>query len=114
MIVWTNAPAGRTAASIVEPIGTIWVNALRMTIVPLVVSLLVSTVATSGGGAMFGQLGRRTLIVFLVMLIVIGIFGLLVAPPLYSFLDVDPVAAASLRQTAVDNMPKTVPPTFAT
>lgn len=113
MIVWSNAPAGHTLASIIEPIGTIWVNALRMTIVPLVVSLLVSTVATSGGGAMFGQLGRRTLIVFLVMLIVIGAFGLIVAPPLYSFLDVDPTAAAALRQTAADNMPKIVPPTFA-
>jgi Na+/H+-dicarboxylate symporter len=113
VIVWSNAPAGRTAASVIEPIGTIWVNALRMTIVPLVVSLLVSTVASSGGGAMFGQLGRRTLIVFLVLLIAIGLFGLLAAPPLYSFLDVDPAAAASLRQTAAENMPKTVPPTFA-
>lgn len=114
LIAWSGAPAGRTFAAFVEPIGTIWVNALRMTVIPLVVSLLVSTLASSGGGAMFGQLGRKALIVFLAFLVVMAIIGLVTAIPVYSLLTVDPVAAASLRETAAANFPATKPPTFAT
>jgi Na+/H+-dicarboxylate symporter len=101
-------------ASAVEPIGTIWVNALRMTVVPLVVSLLISTLASGEGVAMFGQLGRRAILTFLALLVAIGIFGLVTAIPLYSFLHVDPAAATSLRETAAANMPaNTTTPTFA-
>jgi Na+/H+-dicarboxylate symporter len=97
-----------------DPVGTIWVNALRMTIVPLVVSLLIATLAETGGGAMFGQFGRRALLVFVAILVGMGIVGLLLAPPIYSRLVVDPAASASLRATAAATMPATVPPTFAT
>lgn len=96
-----------------DPVGTIWVNALRMTIVPLVVSLLIATLGDSGGGAMFGRLGRRALLVFLALLIGMAIIGLVAAPAIYSRLVVDPAASASLRATAAANMPATVPPTFA-
>jgi Na+/H+-dicarboxylate symporter len=96
-----------------DPVGTIWVNALRMTIVPLVVSLLITTLAESGGAAMFNHLGRQALLVFLALLVGMAIVGLVLAPPIYSRLVVDPAAAASLRETAAANMPATVPPTFA-
>ena len=104
-IVWLDSPAGREFATVVEPLGTIWVNALRMTVVPLVVSLLISTLASGSGAAMFGRLGRRAILIFLAMLVSIAIFGLATAVPLYSLLDVDPAAAASLRATAAANMP---------
>jgi Na+/H+-dicarboxylate symporter len=96
-----------------DPVGTIWVNALRMTIVPLVVSLLIVTLAEAGGGAMFGRLGRRALVVFLALLIGMAIIGLIAAPSIYSHLVIDPAASASLRATAVANFPATAPPTFA-
>lgn len=91
-----------------------WVNALRMTVIPLVVSLLVTTLASSGGGAMFGQLGRRALLVFLAFLVGIAIVGLVTAVPVYSLLHVDPAAAASLRATAAASLPATKPPGFGT
>src|SRR6185312_9913802 len=114
LIVWSNSPAARMFAAAMDPVGTIWVNALRMTIVPLVVSLLVVTLAENDGGAMFGRLGRRALFVFLALLIGMAIIGLVAAPPIYARLIVDPAASASLRATAAANMPATVPPTFAT
>jgi Na+/H+-dicarboxylate symporter len=101
-------------AAAMDPVGTIWVNALRMTIVPLVVSLLIVTLAENDGGAMFGRLGRQALFVFLAILVGMAIVGLALAPPIYSRLVVDPAASASLRATAAANMPATVPPTFAT
>src|SRR3954466_12280934 len=69
LIVWSQSAVGRAFAAAMDPVGTIWVNALRMTIVPLVVSLLITTLAEAGGGAMFSRLGRRALFVFLILLI---------------------------------------------
>jgi proton glutamate symport protein len=112
-IAWSGAPAGLAFASIVEPGGTRWVNALRMTVVPLVISLIISTLASSAGAAMFGQLGRRALLVFLAFLVGMAIVGLVTAIPIYSRLTVDPAAAASLRATAAASMPATKPPGFA-
>jgi proton glutamate symport protein len=112
-IAWSGAPAGLAFASIVEPVGTLWVNALRMTVVPLVISLIISTLASSAGAAMFGQLGRRALLVFLAFLVGMAIVGLVTAIPIYSRLTVDPAAAASLRATAAVSMPATKPPGFA-
>jgi Na+/H+-dicarboxylate symporter len=114
LVIWLNTPAARWFAGAMDPIGTIWVNALRMIVIPLVVSLLVTTLASSNGGAMFGKLGRRALLIFVAFLVVMAIIGLLTAIPVYSLLTVDPAAAASLRETAAANLPKTVPPTFAT
>ena len=49
------------------PIGTLWVNAIRMTVIPLVVSLLVTGVASTTDVAAIGRLGARTVIVFLLL-----------------------------------------------
>ena len=45
----------RTAAAIVEPVGTLFVNAIRMTVVPLVVSSLIVGIATSRSGAVVAR-----------------------------------------------------------
>jgi Na+/H+-dicarboxylate symporter len=41
-----NNPALASVAAFVEPIGSLWVAALRMTVIPLVVSLLFASVAS--------------------------------------------------------------------
>src|SRR5262245_45520818 len=55
------------AADAVTPLGTLWVNAVRMTVIPLVVSLLVTGVASASDIARIGRIGRRTLLVFVAM-----------------------------------------------
>ena len=76
----------RHAADIVAPIGTIWVNAIRMTIIPLIVSLLITGVASASDGKTIGRIGGRTILVFGVLLagtalvvipIIPSVFGLL-------------------------------------
>jgi Na+/H+-dicarboxylate symporter len=52
----------------VAPIGTLWVNAIRMTVIPLVVSLLITGVASVSDISMIGRIGGRTMAVFLAML----------------------------------------------
>ena len=50
------------------PIGTLWVNAIRMTVIPLVFSLLVTGVAGAADMRGIGRLGVRSLITFVVLL----------------------------------------------
>ena len=65
-------------ADALTPIGTLWVNAIRMTVIPLVVALLVTGVASASDIAQIGRLGRRTLLVFAALLV----GGAVVAIPL--------------------------------
>src|SRR5919112_1083716 len=67
-----------SAADALTPVGTLWVNAIRMTVIPLVVSLLITGVASASDIAQIGRIGRRTLAVFVAMLV----GGAVVAIPL--------------------------------
>lgn len=61
------------AADLLAPIGTLWVNAIRMTVIPLVVSLLITGVASVADVRTIGRLGGRTLIVFLSLLAIVAV-----------------------------------------
>ena len=89
--------------AVLEPIGTLWVNAVRMTIVPLVVSMLIVAVASSESLRSMGRLGGSALLFFLTTLTIIGVLTALLAPPLLAGLTIDPQAAASLRATAASS-----------
>ncbi len=99
-IAAADGSVARIAIAIVEPIGTLFVNAIRMTVIPLVVSSLVVGIATSGGGNVVARIGGRGLIVFVLILIASGAVGALVGPPILSRLTLDPAAVASVRASA--------------
>jgi Na+/H+-dicarboxylate symporter len=88
-----------TAVTAVEPIGALWVNAIRMTVIPLVVSLLITGIA-SASGASAGRIGGRAFIWFVVLVAGGALFTALAAPPLLSLVDFDASAFASLRASA--------------
>ncbi len=86
--------------SLVEPIGAVWVNALQMTVIPLVVSLLVTGVGSSTDAAATGRVGLKALILFLILLSAAATFAALVTPPLLSWLTIDSATVASLQTNA--------------
>jgi len=57
------------ATDALVPIGTVWINAIRMTVIPLVVSLLITGVAGAADLRAIGKLGGRSLLTFLLLLI---------------------------------------------
>jgi Na+/H+-dicarboxylate symporter len=85
-----------SAADALAPLGALWVNAIRMTVIPLVVAVIVTGVASAMDMRAIGRLGGRTLLVFVAMLAALAVvavpltkaaFGLLgsrgaSAPPL--------------------------------
>ncbi|MGH7471648.1 MAG: dicarboxylate/amino acid:cation symporter [Longimicrobiales bacterium] len=68
-IAASNSASLLRLADWVQPIGTLWVNAIRMTVIPLVVSLLITGVASATNVKAIGRLGGRTLLVFVLLLI---------------------------------------------
>ena len=68
------------AVRLVEPLGALWINAIRMILVPLVVSLLVTSVTGFADLRALGRLGGRTVLVFFVLLAGTALFSALVAP----------------------------------
>ena len=96
----TGSPALGAVVRAVEPLGALWVNAIRMTIVPLVVSLLVTSVAGVADVRSVGRLGARAVGLFAVLLTGCAIFSALAGPPLLAAYDVDPAAATALRASA--------------
>ncbi len=89
-----------------EPIGALWINALRATVIPLVVPLLITGVAGGDDARLVGRLGVRSFLVFIAMLLVCAIVTAVLAPPLFDYLTLDPVNTARLRETAhIDHPP---------
>ena len=84
----------------IEPIGQLWVNAIRMTVVPLVVSLLFVSIARRDASHRLGRLGVVTLGTFFALLLFAAVVSLLLAPPLMADMKLAPEAAAALRSTA--------------
>ncbi len=68
------------AADSVALIGTLWINAIRMTVIPLVAALTIASVATSGEAGRVGRLGGHAFVVFALILLAGGFFALLVSP----------------------------------
>ncbi|HET7622501.1 MAG TPA: dicarboxylate/amino acid:cation symporter [Gemmatimonadaceae bacterium] len=99
-IVISLVPSLMGVVPFVEPIGTLFINAIRMTVVPLVFACLLVGVADAADARVIGRLGRRSLVVFVVTALVAAIFAVLVAHPLLGLLSIDPAASASLREVA--------------
>jgi len=71
---------------VIAPLGTLWVNAIRMTVIPLVVSLLVTGVASATDVSAIGRLGVRTLVVFGLLLTATAVVVMPLAPTLFALL----------------------------
>src|SRR5512146_628254 len=94
-------------AGVLEPIGTLWVNAIRMTVVPLLTSLLFVSVATHESASGMGRLTARTIGTFVGLLVFAAVVGLLLAPPLIRDMRLPPDVAERLRATATANAGQT-------
>lgn len=84
-----------------EPLGTIWVNALRMTVIPLVLPAVILGVNALPDPRTVGRIGSRSLFLALVILVAAATFAVVVGRFAMSFLTIDATAAAALRASAV-------------
>lgn len=83
-----------------ETIGTIWVNAIRMTVIPLIIGLLVAGIAAPTRSAATGSLGVRVFVFIYVSLALVALGSALIAPPLFTLLTLDADSVATLRASS--------------
>jgi proton glutamate symport protein len=74
------------AADALAPLGTMWVNAIRMTVIPLVVSLLITGVTSAADIRAIGRLGGRTLLAFVLLSAAVAALVVPLAPLLFALL----------------------------
>lgn len=95
---WMQAGHGgvvRDVAPVIESIGRVWLNALRMTVGPLVFALLVSGIAGVADAMATGRLATRAVAWFTALLLLAGTLAVLLSLALLSLWPVDPEAAAA-------------------
>lgn len=85
------------AADAARPIGRLWLNALQMTVVPLVVALVVIGVNTASDAAASGRIARTALLAFVLLLAGGAAFAAAAAPFLLSLLPRDAALVEALR-----------------
>jgi proton glutamate symport protein len=112
MAAWTPAWAD-AGAGVAQPIGTMWLNALRMTIVPLVVALLVTGVAATAKAARASRLAGRAIFIFMAWLWVSATLGALFTLTLLDVFPLPAPAGAALRASFVGAAPVGDVPPFS-
>jgi len=88
------------AAGVVEALGGLWLNLLRMTIVPLVFCLLVTGVVSTADAAATGRLAARAIALFAVGMLVAAIYGTVMTQGALALWPVDAAGASALRAGA--------------
>ena len=112
-IAATGQPALLAIGSAVEVFGTLWINAILMTILPLVVSKIIVSIAGHEDPGALGRSGWRAGALFIVLLTASAALTAAVMPAVFARLPIDAAASASLRAAAPAPAAATVPPTAA-
>jgi proton glutamate symport protein len=99
----TGNPTLLTMARWIEPLGTLFINAIRMTVIPLVVGSLVAGIASAPNPSALGKIGARALAIFIITLFAGAIVGALLAPPVFALFAIDPAAQAALQASAAES-----------
>ena len=78
-------------------VGSLWLNGLRMTVVPLVVALLVTGIVKSAEAARAGPMAARTVFWVVCLMIISAVLGAVLTPALLSLWPMPAESAAALR-----------------
>ncbi|SKB68335.1 Na+/H+-dicarboxylate symporter [Sphingopyxis flava] len=108
------SPGGASASlRIIEPVGLLWLNALKMTIVPLIVALLVTGITATADAARAGTLAARAVATFIVAIVIAGFMSLVLTPLLLRVFPLSANAAEALRRGLGGALEAPPSPTFA-
>lgn len=93
----------------IEPVGIIWVNAIRLAVIPLVVASIIVAVAETGDTRRIGVLGGRALLLMLITLAVAVVVALVIwlsfGLPAMRWIHTDPGMLQSAAGAAVPKPP---------
>jgi Na+/H+-dicarboxylate symporter len=97
--MWAHAVNATTTLAVsraLAPIGTLWINAIRMIVVPLIAAQLVASLIGARRTALAGRIGGLSILLFVTMLVVAGIATVAVTPYILSWFPFAPDALSGL------------------
>ena len=68
----------------IVPIGALWINAIRMTVIPLIFTLLITGVASASDMSAIGRIGGRTILVCFLLLVGVALVSMAVGPLVFA------------------------------
>lgn len=106
----SSSPAATMTIDILTPVGTVFVNLIRMTVIPLLVTMLVANVGAMTASRGLGRTGVRALLISIGLLFMAAIGSVLIAVPILARLPIDAAAALALRGSVTASSPGAVVP----
>ena len=97
---------------VADVVGTMWLNGLRMTVIPLVVALLVTGILQTVDAASTGKLATRAILTMLAILWAVTIMSALLTPALIALIPMPQGAGDALRSALGTVSPSEAPPPF--
>lgn len=85
------------ALQVTNAAGGMWLNALQMTVIPLIVALMVTTVAKGADAAKTGRIAAKSLVWFAVLYVMSAVLGAVFTPLILRLLPLPPATAEALR-----------------
>ena len=85
------------ALQVTNAAGGMWLNALQMTVIPLIVVLMVTTVAKGADAAKTGRIAAKSLVWFAVLYVMSAVLGAVFTPLILRLLPLPPATAEALR-----------------
>lgn len=89
-------PGGTATVAGIDALGQLWLNALRMTIIPLVFALLVTGIASIADATATGRLAVRALVVFALLLVGATVYAFAASLGLHALWPIDLAEAQAL------------------
>ncbi len=101
------------AANVADPVGTLWLNGLRMTVVPLLVALLVTGIAQTAEAAKAGAIAGRAIAWIILLMSLSAVLGAALTPLFLSIAPMPQESAAALRGALTTTSPVGEVPPFS-
>jgi Na+/H+-dicarboxylate symporter len=100
LLTSSGVPQLHSLPAIIEPIGTLWINAIRMTVIPLVVSSIIAGILAVPDLKTLGNIGWRMIGLFFVVVLASATFAIVGAPIVLGLFSIDPAASEAIRASA--------------
>ncbi len=97
---WAGWPWLEQAVTAADAIGGLWLDALKMTIVPLVFALIVTGIVSTTNAAAAGRITARSILLFAILLPAGAVVSALATPPLLALWPIPSEAATALVAAA--------------
>lgn len=100
MLAASGTPQLQSLPRIIESIGTLWISAIRMTVIPLVVSSIIAGILSVPDLKTLGRIGWKMIALFFTIVLGAATFAVLAAPLVVGMFSIDPAASEAIRASA--------------